>query len=164
MIIGIFSVTEKTSIAAEKIFIRLFTDIPFHGIHVYIPYYIQEIIRRLHGFCTITPLKQMPDAIVFPVIPIHKSSGDSLKEISQRFGAFFDQEVNMVRHQAPGIDHTIAIFPLLAEDLYVSFVVFCVEEYGLPIIAAQYCMIDVGGALSSGSLGMMVGFLLLLAV
>ena len=59
-------------------------------------------------------LKQTPDALVFFVIPVHKTRNYALKNPWQRYFAGFDEEMNVVRHQAVGNEPVTAnrlIFP-----------------------------------------------------
>ena len=64
----------------------------------------EKITVILYSFALISILKQMTCTLVFSVIPIYKTCSNASEYLFQRFPSFFEQQMNMIRHQAPSIE------------------------------------------------------------
>ena len=76
-----------------------------------IPDHRQEIRVILHRFAFEPILEQMPRPFVFPVVPVYIRRPDPPEDRPQLHFVFFDQQVDMIRHQAPG-DQIESVFLL----------------------------------------------------
>ena len=91
----------------------------------------------------------MADSLIFQIVPINKSAANAFEDQIKRLFSFLQKEMNMVSHQAVGIELVLAHFFAFPQNRQKTKIVFFVFKYLLLVDPPQHNVVDAGGAFLS---------------
>ena len=84
----------------------------------------------------------MPTAVILPIIPVDKASGNPFKDKRQVFLAFLKQNMYVISHQAICVNCISALFPVLGQRFQKMLPVFIILKYLLSVYAPEHDVVN----------------------
>src|SRR5207249_6911673 len=100
------------------------------------------IAAAIHKQCLVSSAEEVPEKLVPPVVARGVSAQEPFHSCYQISLGGLDDQVEMISHQAPGMDLPISFGAGLAEGLQKQLPVFIASKNVLAVIAAVHHMIN----------------------
>jgi len=115
-----------------------------------VPHKLRQVLIRLTEYRLVAPLKQVTHLSVFPIVVLAVAGQHAMHHSADWIFAAFDQQVNVVGHQAVGVEVEGQLRLLLGKQGKQLEIVILRAEDELSIVAARNDVVEAALEFDSG--------------